>query len=1350
MATAITIFDLRIDRVTPFDGSPSGVPIQLEKVAVLPKGAGVRLTGGTMGLGRSPALDGLQSFTVDVTVTPDKIGPDRQNIIEAQTPGVALFLNPQGRIVGSVNTAAGWVGVESEQDALEAKKAARIRFSRDEAGMLELRIEGKVVGSKAVAGPLVHAGLGGFRIGTWVDGKRWPFIGQVASLQISHGAVDDARLAQKRAAANRIEASFRKKTGLMNVSVNLLPDVGRSRLQPIKDLVNAAGVERLSDLDTLRLVTRTAITPGKVMVAPRKGIGKVDWTKMAKDMRVGDANARRGLLARHLTNRNSSAVLKRQLPPLPSRPIPGPRSLGNGGELSAADDPARTSPRLPTALLRESPTLKLAAAPRSITELVKADNGSLKLIDPELLEKLEGINPARWPVTSAPSTRLYALMTIPVGSAVIIAGTLDLTETELVIEPTVKTLYIIAERVVCGANARITWRRPGGTTPSRADDPALDGRGWSGVHTSSGSRDGLDGEDGRSAAAGLAGAIGEDSPDLEIWVKEMTAMPNLDLAGEDGRKAGKGQRGGRGGNGADGRLGERVWFFGWHCTTDPGDGGDGGNGGSGGRGGSGRNGGDGGRITIAVLDGTLESTVTSRAFKIKNAGGQPGRGGDGGDGGAGGRGGRSGAGETCRNASNGRAGAQGQPGAVGSDGSASGGDGDVQFFEFTQEAWDELLTRPWLSELVPTQAFPGDRITLRGSRFGANDRVVVGATSLVPTINADESISITLPLVIGGGEKTVFVRRPDGTESNRLAVWVKPQLDPLTAVLNPGADVTLKGRAFLNGASVLVDGAASPGTFVSAEEIRFTMAGTGGVGSVGGTATLQVRNPDGLVSNSRTAQIPRILEIPFRYGTHNLSFPNFDDGIPSWGTYEQTFGSAEVWHELLDPVFGHPVLTAAYYLFYEHFLKGEGKGGLATGFCTSLASLVADRFWQGRTDTVTIEKADVHEPLTAVHGKLLSRESLIHFHDQGREGVARVDRTYRDIEATLLRGTDRQNAPLLFFIPTGAIWDSGYLDKLADSHCVMPYRFAYPPGHPGPELTPDGSSTLTDPDGVQLFVWDCNEPTSANCRLVFRRSGGRIAFDYFDNSTSPKFRSEDGITLGFMTNGDYMLADHDLPFGGPFGLTRFVIDFLLSPADLQVTDGNGLRTGNFGGQIFSEIPDSHPCYLAKGAYLLPESVALTRRIVGTGVGSYAFHSIMPQGGSLALEGVPTSAGQEDVLAVSADSTQIRFTPGGPKAFALTLARQVGPQARAVAVSGVGGAPAAGVDVTASPDLSLVRVGNRGDGRQVDVKAFAIDETTNAPVNKVVSGVNLPSANDLVVMVPNWSTVDLSAEIVPFG
>jgi hypothetical protein len=483
-------------------------------------------------------------------------------------------------------------------------------------------------------------------------------------------------------------------------------------------------------------------------------------------------------------------------------------------------------------------------------------------------------------------------------------------------------------------------------------------------------------------------------------------------------------------------------------------------------------------------------------------------------------------------------------------------------------------------------------------------------------------------------------------------------------------------------------------------------------------------------------------EIPFRYGTHNLSFRNFSDGVPDLGTFKDTFGTAEILHELSDPIFGHPALTAAFFAFYRYFLKGEDNGGLATGFCTSLASLVADNFWTGRTDTHTITKASVHTFLTAIHGKLLSRESLLHFHDQGLEGVARVERSCREVETTFLHGCNRHTAPLLFFIPAGEVWDSGYIDKLGESHCVMPYRFAYPPGHPGPQLAPDGTTTVTDLNNVELYVWDCNNPESPNCKLVFKKNGGQIDFEYSHKSV---LNSQNGFTLGMMTNGAYLLADHDLPFSGPLGLRRFVIDFLLSPANLQITDSNGLRTGNFGGQIRAEIPDSHPCYLVPGAYMLPADTPLTRRITGTGAGQYTFNSIIPDGGSLVLQDVATAAGQVDVLSMNPDQTQLRFTPAVEKTFNLTLARQVGDQARAIAIRGVGGGPAADVDITTSSELSFIHLGNRGAARNVEVRAFVIDRKNHKTLNKQFAAFNLPSESELKVEVQDWMTVDASLQ-----
>ena len=448
------------------------------------------------------------------------------------------------------------------------------------------------------------------------------------------------------------------------------------------------------------------------------------------------------------------------------------------------------------------------------------------------------------------------------------------------------------------------------------------------------------------------------------------------------------------------------------------------------------------------------------------------------------------------------------------------------------------------------------------------------------------------------------------------------------------------------------------------------------------------------------------------------------------------------------PVWGHPILTGAFYLFYNYFLKGKDNGGLATGFCTSLASLVADNFWQGKTDTPTITKASVHKMLTAVHGKLLSRESLLHFHDQGREGVARVGRTYREIETTFLKGVDRHNAPLLFFIPSGDIWNEGYFDKLGKSHCVMPYRFEYPPGHPGPTLSSDGSTTITDPDGVELYVWDCNHETSPNCKLAFRRAGESIEYEYFDNSTTPEFTSQQGITLGMMTNGAYMLSDHDLPFSGG-GLLKFIIEFLFSPADLQVTNAEGLRTGNFGGKIYSEIPDSHPCYLVKGAYLLPKHTALNRKIVGRATGTYEYVSITPDAASINISGVSTAIGHEDVLSLSPDATQVSFTPAAEKTFSIALARKVGEEVRAIAVTGAGGSPGKNMDITVSPEMSAFRMGTRGKHRTVNIESFAIAKSTNTHVNREITDFSLSANHHLAVSVTDWTSVNLKAEAHPF-
>jgi Concanavalin A-like lectin/glucanases superfamily len=1353
------IFGLKTDSSGFSDGSLNGISIAKSKNTKLSDDLrSLQFNKGFIELSRNPAIDKLQAFSLSATITPNRVDDARQNIMESQQPGIAFFTEGKGKLTGSVNV-NGWQALSSASGLIKAGQPNQVRFTRNTAGKMELFVNDKLVASKTVQGAIAPVGERGMIIGSWVDGNAYAFEGRIADVGIFSDALDSEHEDLMKNRNNTLITLLKTTLKELNFNVSVKPGQSVSRLAQAKDLLRAAGVESLSDLETLRITKPIVITRNKMLIAARKTAQPsltMDYPKLVRQLKqTSDLDEKSKLLATYLPNRNSTRVLKNlgkkegAAPPNPQVPT-GRDGTGFPGFTIPTNILVNSKFTTPTAF--NFNYLRLG-------DLFKVEEGQMRVIDPgNFIPHLEKKTPFLWPNLAGIPVYTLQAPSLPVDSAVIIAQTLDLTNTTLVVEPDVTTLYIIAERVICGNGAKITWRRPGGTTPGRLADPDLNGMNASDTYPDS--RDGRDGEDGRYGASGISGARGRNAPHLEMWVKDMSALPDLDINGENGIRGGTGQTGGRGGRGANGEPGKWAWFFGEHCVSDAGNGGDGGNGGNGGSGGRGGNGGNGGNITIGVLFNTLDSTVKARAFKLKNQGGTPGQGGAGGTGGAGGSGGRSGNGQVCQNGRDGSRGAQGSLGTPGSNGSSSGNDGTIQFFEFSEEEWNEQLTRPWLVDVQPSQMFPGDTINIKGSRLDNDDKIFFDNTIMAKIFNPDGSATATIPNNASGGQHTIYFQRPNGMESNRLQIHVRPRLDALAANTNllPGTIVSLRGSAFLNGASVLVDGAAVPGTVTSANNLSFQMPGTGGAGQVATTLNLQVRNPDGLTSNVRQASIPDILEIPFRWGVHNLPFDNFSDGVPSWSTYEQTFGAAEVWHELLDPVFGHPVLTGLFYALYHYYLKGKKNDGLATGFCTSLTALVADKLWRGDTNTFTTTKASVHSYLTGVHGKLLSKQSLTHFHDQSREGLARIERTTRDIEACFLNGTDRHNAPMLFFIPAGAIWDdpSMYIDRLNKSHCVMPYRFVYPAGHKGPVLSADRSTTISDLHGVKLYVWDCNNsessPSNQEARFEFERIGGILHFKYYNGiGSNPFFDSQvDGITLGHWTNGAYHLDDHDLPFGGPLGVTSFIIDFILSPADIEVTDSQGRRTGFVNGKIQAEIPESYPAYLVPGVYLLPANQAYSRKIIAKGKGTYSFNSMTPDGTGILLENVPINPGQTDELAISADGTQIRFTPAASKKFNLTLSRLVNNEARAYAIEGIGGDPGdKGLDIAFSPDLSVLRLGNRGSNNVVSVKALNYKEINPKSISKALANVALPNNHDLVVSVANWDTAVIQAEVVPF-
>jgi hypothetical protein len=752
MTTGTTLFQLNLDRGQPFDGSTRGIAIlNSTNVQPLAGDAGVQITGGGLDLARHASLDGLQSFTINATITPKTIAGSRRNIAAAQTPGIAFYLDPTGKLVGSVNTAQGWQSVDSGTQVIKEGATASVQFSRDTNGAMTLQINGQTVGSKTVAGPLVNAGTAGFKIGADTDGKTFPFLGSLLNFQIVQGVVTAAVQTARQTTVQQVMTGLKNKTATSNIAVILEPDPALSRLQKVRNILDAAGVGRLSDLSTLKISTPTTMTPNKILVAPKPASSVINWAQVAAEVATGKADVTRTRLAQYMTNRNSTAVMQKLTAPAAAAAAAPASSTPAAATRTAATTAATASPALSSVALKSivaTPTvaalatnLQVLKQPPLLTEHLQVSGDTLKVLNPALLQSLAASSPSAWPVTSPPNMVLLDHKTIPINSAVIIAQTLDLTNTTLMVDRNVTTLYIIAEQVICGPGASITWAPRGGTTPPRLDDPGLNGRSWSGIQTKADSKDGLPGGDAQSGGSGIDGRGGDKAPAIEMWVKSLTAIPNISLNGEDGITGGKGQNGGRGGSGGDAALGEKWWFFGWHCWSGGGDGGDGGDGGRGGRGGRGGNGGNGGSITIGTLQGTLTSTVTSKSFMLKNQGGHTGQGGPGGTGGFGGAGGRSGNGEVCQDAHDGHHGAQGQPGAQGPVASNAGADALMEFFEFTQTDWDELLTRPWISKLQPTNLFPGDTLTIFGTAFTTQDHIVVDGALFTPTVNADQSSS---------------------------------------------------------------------------------------------------------------------------------------------------------------------------------------------------------------------------------------------------------------------------------------------------------------------------------------------------------------------------------------------------------------------------------------------------------------------------------------------------------------------------------------------------------------------------------------------------------------------------------
>ena len=490
---------------------------------------------------------------------------------------------------------------------------------------------------------------------------------------------------------------------------------------------------------------------------------------------------------------------------------------GKGGRLATS----QILPRYSTGVLQSENLLKDAELAAVAAEVNKDLNNAKALMNNlgiKDVTRAPAIKLASPLATKAglyhPSPGFSPNPVIPVNTSVIIASTLDLTNTTLTIRWPINTLTIIVNTLTCMEGALINYDNSAAWNPPAPGAPRQAGSGASYNPYSYGGGP-TDGPNGGNGANGQAGGVQTQvpppAPNVKIYALNINGMPAINLEGLKGAKGYPGQMGGNGGNGGAGKNGSDFVVA---CTSQPGHGGNGGTGGHGGTGGNGGEGGAGGSFLIATTQNNWNQHLLNQSWSINLAGGPGGDPGPGGAGGAFGEGGQAGTPGGAGKCNKYGPGAQGRMGAAGNSGGdgPAGNNGLVTPDVITQQEWDEELTLPALYTITPSQGFAGTAISGRGTNFGVGDTALVNGQSVPATFPGPGQVSLAVPSTHAAGFATVAIRRAvDGVVSNPVnfsvlpsisAVNIAPAVGKVPMLGNPGSTVLITADGLVDGATV--------------------------------------------------------------------------------------------------------------------------------------------------------------------------------------------------------------------------------------------------------------------------------------------------------------------------------------------------------------------------------------------------------------------------------------------------------------------------------------------------------------------------------------------------------------------
>jgi hypothetical protein len=529
-------------------------------------------------------------------------------------------------------------------------------------------------------------------------------------------------------------------------------------------------------------------------------------------------------------------------------------------------------------------------------------------------------------------------------------------------------------------------------------------------------------------------------------------------------------------------------------------------------------------------------------------------------------------------------------------------------------------------------------------------QAVLDSRSLAINFNHDRQVTVELPNDVVGGEHFLFVRHPNGDESNMVPFSIRPLVLSLeqggnaTDVFIAGDPVSIMGRSFDPEAVVFLDDEPLEATWISANQIDVAVPTVQG-DDAGGTIRIRVQNTDALASDDFTAMRLPSRDSGFRPSRHGYAFANPSGGSPSWGTLRETFGISRA--GLAARMARYPVLLPAFFLFYRWFLGNNGQ-------CTGMATTSLQHYHQNRPDLFDAEPSltdNLLRDLTVAQGRVISRQLVVHYADQGREGINRVERTIREIEASFDDRLAEANARVLCFIPSGNVWNIIKKEEIRQaffrSHCVVPTRIVYP----------NRERSL---DGARLYVYENNRPGNEEVRIDLFEEGGELHFSTSYTSSFKgqqlHFSTSEGFTLGTATLQQQLIDDVSLPFSGTVGevtLMKFALDLVLSPARITIESHDGKVLGFKDGQMHSDPELGYVSPWMENYLLTRSDVEVKHRIiVGEAEGTYTYVTVHPHGRSVTIRDTSCSSRTRDKVILDQEYNNVELEVSEQKAVDL--------------------------------------------------------------------------------------------------